>query len=209
MGATATVLAARRGRKYDQVLEGARQVFLAQGYEPASVDEIARAAGVSKATLYSYFPDKERLFIAVIQTECSRQAESALAQIDPTAPVRTVLTAVARHIVGFVLSDFAQSFFRLCIAEAERFPELGRAFYESGPQLGHDRLGDYLREACDAGFLRIEDIGLAADQFQELCKAGIWARAVFGVQTRFSPAELDRVIGGAVDTFLARYAART
>ncbi|WP_372674886.1 TetR/AcrR family transcriptional regulator, partial [Aquicoccus sp.] len=48
----------RSGRKFDQVLEGARKVFMADGFERASVDDIARAAGVSKATLYSYFPDK-------------------------------------------------------------------------------------------------------------------------------------------------------
>jgi TetR/AcrR family transcriptional repressor of mexJK operon len=52
----------RKGRKFDQVIEGAKAVFLREGFEGASVDEIARDAGVSKATLYSYFPDKQHLF---------------------------------------------------------------------------------------------------------------------------------------------------
>ena len=63
MGDTATVV--RTGRKFDQVLAGAREVFMADGFEGASVDDIARAAGVSKATLYSYFPDKKLLFMEV------------------------------------------------------------------------------------------------------------------------------------------------
>ena len=67
--------AARRSPKCAQVLEGARKVFMEHGYEGASVDEIARAAGTSKATLYSYFPDKRQLFAAVMQSQCSRQGE--------------------------------------------------------------------------------------------------------------------------------------
>ncbi len=197
----------RRGRKFDQVLDGARQVFMTQGFEAASVDEIARAAGVSKATLYSYFPDKAQLFVAVVRNECNRQAETAVADIPRDAAPEQVLEQVARHIVGFVLSDFAQAVFRVCMSESERFPELARAFYDSGPRLGHDRISEYLTEAVAAGKLHIDDIPLAADQFAELCKTQLWMRAVFGIQTKFSRPEVDRVIRGAVDTFLARYGA--
>ena len=55
----------KQGRKFDQVLDGARKVFMRDGFEGASVDDIAREACVSKATLYSYFPDKRLLFIEV------------------------------------------------------------------------------------------------------------------------------------------------
>ena len=74
---TVATMAIRKGRKFDQVLDGARQVFLTDGFEGASVDEIARAANVSKATLYSYFPDKRLLFMEVATTECQRQARDA------------------------------------------------------------------------------------------------------------------------------------
>ena len=71
----------RQGRKVAQVLEGARAVFMRDGFEGASVDEIAREAGVSKATLYSYFPDKRLLFMEVAKSECGRQAEAACDRI--------------------------------------------------------------------------------------------------------------------------------
>ncbi len=195
----------RRGRKYDQVLIGARDVFLVHGYEAASVDEIARASGVSKATLYSYFPDKQHLFIEVVRSECNRQADAAVEVIAPDAPASVVLEQVARHILAFVLSDFAQAVFRVCVSEAERFPELGRAFYESGPRLGHLRLVAWMQSAVAEGKLAIDDVPLAADQFAELCKASLWTKSFFGIQTRFSKAEVDHVIHGAVATFLARY----
>ena len=63
MPAPQAIATIKRGRKFDQVLEGARTVFLRDGYSGASVDDIATEAGVSKATLYSYFPDKQILFI--------------------------------------------------------------------------------------------------------------------------------------------------
>lgn len=204
MGATAAA-AIRRGRKFGQVLQGAREVFLRDGFEGASVDDIARAAGVSKATLYAYFPDKKILFFEVVRTECQRQAELAVDRIDEAAPPEKVLKTVAWRFVPFVLSDFARRIFRICLAEADRFPELGRVFYKSGPALGHAHLATYLRAAAARGELRIEDFDLAAAQFSELCKAHVWTRSAFGVQTEFSQDELTRVIDGAVGTFLARY----
>ena len=198
----------RRGRKFDQVLEGAREVFMAVGFEAAGVDEIARRAGVSKATLYSYFPDKRLLFLEVVRGECERQADEALARIDRTAPPETVLRFGARRIVEFYTSEFGRGVARLCASEADRFPDLGRQFYATGPQLARDRIGAYLAAACARGALVIDDIPLAADQFVKLCEADLHDRIACGVQTAFTEAQIARVIDGAVATFLARYAAR-
>ncbi|MEO1109352.1 MAG: TetR/AcrR family transcriptional regulator [Pseudomonadota bacterium] len=205
MTQTATIL--RTGRKFEQVLSGAREVFMADGFEGASVDDIARAAGVSKATLYSYFPDKRLLFVEVAQTECSRMAERVIAMVDETKPVREVLTIAATQLVSFFVSDFNQQVFRVCVAERDRFPELGRAFYEAGPQNGQRRMAEYLDKAVAKGELAIEDIQIAAEQFAELCKVRLWLRAAFGIQKEFSQDEIDEVALHAVDMFLARYGA--
>lgn len=195
----------RTGRKFDQVLAGARDVFMSDGFEGASVDDIARAAGVSKATLYSYFPDKRQLFMEVATTECSRMSDRALELIDLTAPPREVLGTAAKHLVTFVLSDFVQRCFRICVAESDRFPELGRAFYAGGPEMGRERVVGYLRCAVARGELAIDDLDMAAEQFSELCKAKLWTRAVFGIQDTFTEAEIDDVVESAVEMFLARY----
>lgn len=195
----------RNGRKFDQVLEGARTVFMADGFEGASVDDIARAARVSKATLYSYFPDKRLLFMEVARAECRRQADEAVELIDDTAPPEVVLRAGARRILSVLLSEFGQRMYRICMAEADRFPELGRYFYESGPALGQERISGYLRRAVDRGELQIEDFHLAADQFAELCKASIFLRVMCGLTPAPTEADITRVVEGAVTTFLARY----
>ncbi|EEW26945.1 TetR/AcrR family transcriptional regulator [Rhodobacter ferrooxidans] len=195
----------RKGRKFDQVLDGAREVFLRDGFDGASVDDIARAAGVSKATLYSYFPDKRLLFMAVAKAECRRQADEAVQLIDQTAPPEVVLTAAARRMVGFFMSEFGLGVYRICVAESDRFPELGHEFYHSGPLLVRQRLGDYLRFAVSRGVLAIDDIDLAADQFAELCKTTIHNRAMFGITPCCAPGDVERTIDGAVAMFMARY----
>ena len=174
----------RKGRKYDQVLMGARSVFMACGYGDANMDEVARTAKVSKATVYSYFPDKQSLFIEVVKAECEHMAEHAMEEI----------------------SEFSQRMFRICVAEADRIPELGRQFYENGPMMGRQHIAEYLRKAAEAGEVEIHDFELAADQFAELCKATLWPQAVFGIRSEFNDDEKQRVVSAAVETFCQAYA---
>lgn len=197
----------RRGRKYEQVLEGARRVFLRDGFDGASVDDIAREAGVSKATLYSYFPDKRFLFTEICNDECRRQTDEAEAAIDYGAPVEVLLTFAAERIAGFLMSDFGRNMFRLVVAEGQRFPEIGRAFYRNGPGLIHDRLVHHMRHMADKSVLRIEDFDLAADQFAQLCKAHIHEKLIFGLADEIRPEDVRKSVAGAVEMFMARYGA--
>ncbi|SFD65360.1 TetR/AcrR family transcriptional regulator [Roseivivax sediminis] len=202
---TAEAAKVRKGRKFDQVVCGARDIFLRDGYEGASVDDIARAAGVSKATLYNYFPDKRLLFLEVATGQCQFQTDEVLGSVDLTRPPREVLPVAARSYMRFVLSPLGQSIFRVCVSETERFPEIGREFFECGPKLVHTYLVAYLQGAVTRGEAAIEDLDLAADQFAQLCKAGLWDKLAFGIKDSYDEAELDRVVDGAVDMFMARY----
>ena len=195
----------KKGRKYDQVIDGARTVFMADGFEGASVDSIAKCAGVSKATLYSYFPDKRLLFMEVATCECRKQAAAAIECIDMSHPPAIVLRAAGTHMLRFLLSPFGQRVFRICVAETDRFPELGQRFWDSGPGQVERTLTGYFAQAIARGELRIEDTSLAAHQFAELCKAELFPRLVFGMQTEFSEAERERIVKGAVEMFLSRY----
>jgi AcrR family transcriptional regulator len=199
----------KKGRKFAQVLEGARVVFMADGFEGASVDDIAKTAQVSKATLYSYFPDKRLLFMEVAQSECQRQAESAIETIDLDGPITNVLRNIALQMLDFLTSDFGQRIFRICVGESDRFPELGQQFYESGPIMVRSRVVKALHHAQERGDLKIEDVVLAADQFAELCKADLFPRMVFNIDQTFSRAEKDRVVDGAVAMFMACYGTKT
>ena len=204
---TAMAAEIKKGRKFEQVLDGAREVFMRDGFEGASVDDIARAAGVSKATLYSYFADKRLLFSEVARIECNRQAEAALAEFDVNDPIEDVLRLAADRIVRFFLSDFGQQVYRICLSEAHRFPELGCRFYESGPAMVRDRLERVLAPYVARGVLQIDDMDLAAHQFSELCKSDLFVRCLCGICDEVTDADIDRVVTGAVEMFLARYRA--
>ncbi|MEM6727800.1 MAG: TetR/AcrR family transcriptional regulator [Pseudomonadota bacterium] len=195
----------RKGRKFDQVVDGATEIFLTQGFEGASVDEIARRAGVSKATLYSYFPDKRLLFVEVMKRECEGRAKRAEAFIDKSEPVSKVLPLAGHIMLDVFLSDFGQQVFRMSVAESGSFPELGQRFWDAGPGLIERELVAYFEEAEARGELKIEDKVLAAHQFGELCKAEIHARRVLHLQDSFSHEEKARVVNGAAQMFLARY----
>lgn len=199
----------RRGRKFDQVLDGARKIFLRDGFERASVDDIAREAGVSKATIYAYFPDKRLLFLEVARSECRLQTEAAEAMIDAEMPLRETLTIAAQRIVQFLMSDFGQRMFRIVVGEGERFPGLGREFYDNGPGLIHARLVHHLGCQVQACQLAIPDLDLAADQFAQLCKAAVHDKLIFGMAQSITPEDVDRSVTGAVDMFLARYGVGT
>ena len=160
---TATDQSIRRGRKFEQVLEGARKVFLRDGFSAANVDDIAREAGVSKATLYSYFPEKRLMFSEMMRLECLRQAETAIAEINLDQPIERVLFDAACHAIELMTSDFSIRIFRICVAEAERFPELGTAFYESGPMMARAQLMFHLGQVVAEGKLQIEDLEIAAN----------------------------------------------
>ena len=195
----------KKGRKYDQVIAGARAVFMREGFEGASVDEIARDAGVSKATLYSYFPDKQHLFLEVLKTECTAQSEVDVLFEQTGLSVEEKLFVICNKLITFFLSDFGQEVFRVCVAEATRFPELGQTFYESGPKNWGEKIAGFL--SCDKAqaVLDIDDVYLAADQLAQLCRADLLLKVMFGVETNPTQADIDRIAGEAVKTFLARY----
>ena len=206
MNAPHTVV--KQGRKFDQVLEGARKVFMRDGFEGASVDDIVREAGVSKATLYSYFPDKRLLFIEVAKLECQAQSDAAVAQVEASSDMRSALTEAAKRMTRFFTSDVGLQVHRIIVGESQRFPEIGREFYECGPARVHAILHRFLQRAVDEGQLEIDDIDLAADQFPELCKAGLHLKLLLGIREKPTEAEIDRVIDGAVDMFMSKYAAK-
>lgn len=195
----------KKGRKYDQVIAGAREVFLREGFEGASVDQIARDAGVSKATLYSYFPDKQALFMAVLTSQCQMQSEQAMGIEILQRPVPEALYSIAQSFLTFLMSDFSIQVFRVCVAESTRFPELGRAFYDSGPKQVLDQIAAYLGSEKVAQELKIDDPYMAADQFLQLCRADMLLRRILNVDTDDSPEKMDRIARETLATFLARY----
>jgi AcrR family transcriptional regulator len=194
--------------KRRQIIEGARAVFLARGFDAASMGDIAKAAGVSKGTLYVYFTDKDALFAAIVQSECAMLTEGVFDFDHADHDVETALLSHGKAFVRAIADPGRLSSFRTVIAVAERMPDLGRRVYEAGPAIGIAKLADYLRAQVDAGVLEIEDCEVAAAQFIESCHATLFKPMLFNFGGPPKPERVDHVVGIAVRTFLAAYRAK-
>jgi len=196
----------KREDRREIILDVARDCFLAEGFAATSMSTIAARLGGSKGTLYNYFKSKEELFAAMMQRLCG-ELQGTLFDIGPDAgDAEARLTHMARGFLGHLMTPEAMGIQRLIVSESERFPELGRVFYESGPRIVLGRIGDYLEELMDAGRLRRTDPLIAAQHFKDLAISGIYWPRLWGVASAPTPAEVDEQVTRAVDTFLRAYA---
>ena len=193
------------GAKRRQIMDGARAVFLAQGFDAASMGEIARKAGVSKGTLYVYFDSKEALFQAIAHEECAAQAKDIFTLDPADHDVEAVLTRLGRGYVKFLCRPGAMSPLRTVISISERMPDIGRQFYETGPSFGIATLRAYLESQVAAGRLKIDDCEIAAAQFLDSCHATIFRPMLFNAGDVPSEERTNYVVSVAVRTFMAAY----
>lgn len=193
-----------------RILERSLEEFVAHGYVGASTDRLAAAASVSKQTLYRLFGDKAGVFVALITEECDRV-------VDPFAPLvkemgrapdaDAAVTLLAEQFAGSILSPRVQRLRRLVIAEATRFPELGRLYWERGFLRTITSVAQCLEVLDRRALLQVEDAELAAHHFAGLL---LW---IPGNQVMFAGAAVtaEQVVtstGAGVQAFLRAYAPR-
>jgi AcrR family transcriptional regulator len=191
--------------KMRQILEGARRVFLADGFDGASMNDIARVAGVSKGTLYVYFQSKQALFEALINEEHRRTAERLSMFDEAETDVALVLKRFGNALMNFMLLPEHIALVRTVSAAAAKFPAIGRAFFEAGPQYGAERLAAYFAHQVDAGALVVDDVNLAAYQFLESIQGFHLKRMLFCICEPPPQQAVERAVARAVEMFMAVY----
>jgi AcrR family transcriptional regulator len=190
--------------KRRQILDGARAVFLDLGFDGASMGEIARAAGVSKGTLYVYFADKNRLFEAIVEQESLEQGRIAF-NFDPSRDVETTLKDFGTAYIQLLCRPGGGSAIRTVMAIAERMPDVGRRFYEQVIDLTIKRFRDYLDVHVASGELVIEDSYLASAQFMQMCQSTLFQPHIFQAKPSPSPEQIAKVVDSAMRIFLLAY----
>jgi len=201
------VVADEDSSKRRQILGGARKVFMDLGFDGASMNEIARSAGVSKGTLYVYFADKNRLFEAIVEEDSLEQGKVAF-NFDPARDAETTLRDFGRAYIMLLCRPGGGSSIRTVMAIAERMPDVGRRFYENVLEKTIHRLADYLQAHVAPDDLAIDDCRLAASQFMEVCKASLFLPFVFQAAPAPSAERIGEVVDSATRMFLAAYRAK-
>ena len=201
----------RSARKRRAILEAAREVFLRGGYERASMDEVAAKAKVSKQTVYKHFADKERLFSEIVTSDirlAESRSQEAVDALPDSEDVAADLRQFARQHIAIVMQPHLIRLRRIIIGGAERFPDLARTWYDTGPGRAHTTLAARFRALAERGRLRVADPLLAAEHFNWLVLSIPMNKAMFyGSEIEFAPEELDRYADEGVRVFLAAYGA--
>jgi TetR/AcrR family transcriptional regulator, mexJK operon transcriptional repressor len=202
----------RSDRKHREIMQAATAVFVAQGYDGTSMDEIASKAGVSKQTIYKHFSDKDNLFTEIILAT-TRQVDDVVRLVTDTIggsrDLSRDLRLLGRNFLRVLMDDELLQIRRLVIANADRMPSLGREWYEQGFQRVLTTLSSCFRALADQGLLGADDPRLAANHFVGML---LWIpvnEAMFtGSNKPRSTAELNRLADAAARAFLAAYGAR-
>ncbi len=203
-GGDADALAQATTSKQEVILEGARRVFLREGYR-ASMDLVAAEAGVSKQTVYHHFGSKEGLFRAIIGYS-SEEFLTVLVEREPGLrdPGET-LRRLGIRFLALVLDPESLALHRMLVAEAPRFPDLAAELYRAGPEQAARRLAAYLEQQNRRGILVVPESVLSAEQFLGSLMGHVHLRALVGV-AHPSPAEVERIVEHAVRFFLRAHA---
>jgi TetR/AcrR family transcriptional repressor of mexJK operon len=158
----------RSARKHRAIAEAATRAFLSKGYLGTNMDEIAALAAVSKRTVYQHFVDKDRLFSEIVLATTDQIDDLVVLVADSlsdTTDVSQGLSELARSFLGALMEPQLVQVRRLVIANADRFPELGRAWYQRGFERVLATLADCFRRLADRGLLRLDDPLLTAHHF--------------------------------------------
>lgn len=210
---TATPKSAGPGRPKDPgkraaILDAAKRLFVCQGFERVSMDQIAGEAGVSKLTVYSHFGDKESLFADAVRAHCEEGMPTSLFVAEPDTPVRERLTAIGHAFFSMIMTPEAIAGHRILCSPQVATSAMPAVFWEAGPQRVQQGFADLLERRVAKGELDIEDCDRAASQFFTLLKGEPHAHAVFGYCCTGRIDTPEEHVAAVVELFLRAYARR-
>ncbi len=169
--------------------------------------QIARAAGVSKQTVYAYFAGKEALFEAIIQRKCAAFMRPLTTQCLAGEPPEVVLRCIADNFIQTIFSVESMTLYRTIVGECARFPKLAAAFYRAGPRVAADTLAAYLTEFDKRGELRVADPKRSAELFFAMLRGDLYVRRLLEVTPDPTSEERVEALLRVVEVFLAVHAA--
>jgi TetR/AcrR family transcriptional repressor of mexJK operon len=201
-----TPLPRRQQNRLDRerrILDAALKVFAEMGYSGATMEAVAAEAGLTKPTLYSYFPSKESLFQGMMLGKRDRMLD-VFEHPSPEGMVQDLHT-FAWDYADTVMRPDMLSLARLIIGEVQRFPEIGRAYQASGPDHLLRGIMRYLEGQRDAGRLSFEDAELAAQDLWGLILSAPRTQALYMPDSPPDRATLSRYIDNGLRVFLRAY----
>jgi AcrR family transcriptional regulator len=164
-----------------QIIEAALEVFGECGLANARLQDIAERAGVSKGTIYLYFPNKEELFREMVRQTAVAAIEYAERTVGSGTPTEQLYVAM-RGYWNFVRSPVFSTIYRLVLGELHQFPDLAKFYADEVVSRGLKLLSGIIHKGVDAGEFREIDPMIAARMLVALTVMnGIWRDEYTGV----------------------------
>jgi len=199
----------RSARKRATILAAGRSLFLANGYQGTSVDQIAASAEVSKQTVYKHFGDKQELLLAIVNEALDHTVTPVLnriGQLADTDDLEADLTKLAGEYLRAVLAEPVVQLRRLVVGEANRVPALAQLYYDRAPARALSAFADCMQRLHTRGLLSVPEPAVAAEHFAFLVVGRCIDQALFcGGPQVLAGMDVDRHIHVAVALFLAGY----
>ncbi|RSO58067.1 TetR/AcrR family transcriptional regulator [Acinetobacter lactucae] len=193
----------KTNEKNQKILDAATKFFLTHGFSGTTTDMIQKEAGVSKATMYGCYKNKEVMFAAVIERQCTNMQEQIILVETKAENLRSALTEMGKTYLCFILSHSGLAFFRVCIAEAVRFPELSEKFFEVGPQKLANIIAGYLEKSQKNKEIELNSsAAIAANIFLALLRSDAHLKCLTHPNYTISDNEISTWVDYAVDLFL-------
>jgi len=205
-------LLGRSARKRQTILSAGRALFLSNGYQGTSVDQIAATAEVSKQTVYKHFGDKHELLLAIVNNALESTVTVFLERITAlgdTTDLEADLRALAGDYLRAVLQEPVVQLRRLVVAEANRVPALAQLYYEQAPARMLTAFAECFGRLHDRSLLYVPEPALAAEHFAFLIVGRCIDQALFyGGPQVLAGIDVDGYIRAGVRVFLAGYRPR-
>lgn len=188
--------------KRQAIIEAATSLFLTNNYRSVSMDKIAQAAPVSKATLYNHFDSKNALLAAVVNDLCSTLLQTMTQTLSIADDVKQTLKKIAAAFIDLLYSPNGLAMYRLVISESHEFPELGQMVFDNGAKLAITQLENYLQQLNNANILSISNSHHAADAFFSLLKGELHFKCLLGIHAPLTESEKTQLIDYATTFYL-------
>lgn len=199
----------RQSQRLAAILGAAEQVFLEKGYERGSLDDVARHANASKATIYAHFGNKLGLLRAILETRVNEITEPLKAAETAHAPVRDVLAEFGRNFLRTLLAPGPLKFYRLMVSEGVNFPDLARAWFNGGPSTNIAKLSVFLKHRIALGELDASDPQTIAEFFLMALRGTLHMQAAAGLIHPPFDAAINTKVDAAVDIIMRAYGPKT
>ena len=192
-----------------QILEAAFRVFGTRGLHQATLDDVAREAGITKGTIYLYFPSKADLFTAMLKARVNdiMPAVEAPRAGRPGPAMRRRLFTLGRELYRFFLSRAWLAMYRTVVSEAGQFPRAAALLYRQGILPANRRLAEVIRRGIACGEFRAVDPLIAARAFAGMFQVFAVSQGLLRGQ-RIFPLTEAKVVRTVTDLFFNGLLAR-